>query len=393
MSETVRAASPVAGESEQVAPQPQRSLNRLKIAFLIKALGAGPGGGAERVLAMISSALAKRGHEVSVLSFDDPEAPDFYAIDAGVQRIRMGPTPAHPGLATSANRLVRIRRALLRLDPDVAIGFMHSSFIPLGLALMGSRIPVIGSERTSFPHYASRPRQRALLRLSVPLFKALTVNGTEVNSGFPPGLRARMTVIPNPVMEAAKLADPARKGAKTLLCVGGLRPEKDHQSLVLAFARIARDFPEWRLRIVGEGPLRNALESQIEQLGMRERIELAGGVSEVEPEYQAASLFVLPSIYEAFPNCIAEALAHGLPVVGFKDCPGTNALVIHEVNGLLASGEDRIRALSETLSSLMASETLRSAYGKAGPSSVRDYSLSHAVDRWEGLLQEHARPK
>ena len=392
----MKPASPAAGEIlSEPATKSVTTLNRLKIAFLIKALGAGPGGGAERVLAVISSALAKRGHEVSVLSFDDPGAPDFYAISAEVQRIRMGTGPAtvRSGLAPSAKRLVRIRRAVHRLDPDIAIGFMHSSFIPLGLALVGSQIPVIGSERTSFPHYRSRPQQRALLRLSVPLLKALTVNGAEVRSGFPAGLRAKMTVIPNPVMEAASLADPGRKGRKTLLCVGGLRSEKDHQTLILAFARIAEAFPDWRLRIVGEGPLRNALATRIEELGMGERIELAGGVREVEREYQAASLFALPSIYEAFPNCLAEALAHGLPVVGFKDCPGTNALVIHGVNGLLASGENRVQALSETLTSLMASETLRSACGKAGPSSVGGYSLSNAVDRWEGLLQEFARRK
>lgn len=367
-----------------------KALTKLNITFVIKALGAGPGGGAERILATISSELARRGHKVTVLTFDPRGTRDFYRVGSAVRRVRLGigPILKSSTATTTARRLLRLRGALRHERPDVAIGFMHSAFVPLSLALTGTGIPVIGSERTSYDHYRSRPVQRMLLRAAMPLLRKLTVNGEEVRKGYPRPISDRMVVVPNPVLTAAGRADPERAGRKTLLSVGGLRPEKDHRTLLLAFSRIADRFPEWRLKIVGEGPLFGALSKQISELGLKERVELAGSSSSVEKEYCDAQLFVLPSRYEAFPNCLAEALAHGLPAVGFASCPGTNALIIPNINGELADGPDRSVALSKALEKLMASPSLRKRLGAATPETVACYSLPVVVDRWEQLLHD-----
>ena len=370
-------------------------MSPLRIAFLIKALAAGPGGGAERILAQVSTALAERGHEVSVLTFDAPGTSDFYRVGAAVSRVRLGvgSTLTNSNTATTAKRLLRIRESLRAVQPNVAVGFMHSAFVPLSLALLRTGIPVIGSERTSYNHYRNRPLERMLLRASVPLLDAMTVNAEEVRKGFPKAVAAKMVVIPNPVMKGTGGADPGRAGLKTLLSVGGLRPEKDHGTLLTAFARIAGRFPDWRLRIVGDGPLHLSLSDQIHAIGLGDRVELAGASSSVEKEYCDAQLFVLPSLYEAFPNCVAEALAHGLPAIGFADCPGTNALIIPGVNGDLANGADRATALSHTLERYMSSPSLRKGLGAAAPATIERYSLSAVLDRWEQLLHETARTK
>src|SRR6185295_13406865 len=147
--------------------------------------------------------------------------------------------------------------------------------------------------------------QRALLLATAPLLYRMTVNGQGIRRGFPKPLASRMEVIPNPVGRAVRSADPVGPEVKTLLSVGGLRPEKDHKTLISAFSRIADRFPDWRLRIVGEGPLLDALREQASALGLGDRIQLAGATKGVESEYLSAQLFVLPSIYEAFPNCLA----------------------------------------------------------------------------------------
>ena len=387
-SQAISSATSDAGASK--SERGSDALTKLNIAFVIKALAAGPGGGAERILATISSELARRGHKVTVLTFDPRGTRDFYRVGSAVRRVRLGvgPTLKSSSAMTTAKRLLRLREALRHERPDVAIGFMHSAFVPLSLALSGTSIPVIGSERTSYDHYRSRPLQRMLLRAAIPLLHTVTVNGEGVRKGYPRPISDRMVVVPNPVLTAAGRADPGRAGRKTLLSVGGLRPEKDHQTLLLAFSQIADRSPEWCLRIVGDGPLFGELSKQISELGLNPRVELAGSSSSVEREYCDAQLFVLPSRYEAFPNCLAEALAHGLPAVGFASCPGTNALIIPGINGELADGPHRLDALSKALEPLMASPSLRKRLGAAAPETVARYSLPLVVDTWEQLLHD-----
>jgi len=365
----------------------------VRIVFLIKALGAGQGGGAERVLATIASALGARGHEVSIVSFDPPASEDFYEVSERVRRIRLGigETTARSGPRVTLVRLKQIRRTLKELDPDVAVGFMHSAFIPLALALAGTGTPVIGSERTSFSHYRRHPLSRFLLRASLPFVTAFTVNNTGVRSGFPDSIASRMRVIHNPVSPASALADPMGGAAKTLLSVGGLRPEKDHATLLSAFARVADKFADWHLRIVGQGSLSDRLQRQAHALGIGERVEFAGASSAVETEYRRAQLFVLTSIYEAFPNCLAEALAHGLPAIGFSDCPGTNELILPGRNGILAHGSNRIEALAAALEELMSSPQRRLELGRAAPATVAQFSLDRVAGEWEDLLGSVSR--
>lgn len=360
--------------------------------FSIKALAAGPGGGAERILAKICSALADRGHEVSVLTFDKPGTVDFYELGSNVVRIRagIGRTSARSGPLVTAARLNRVRAVARSLSPDVVVGFMHSSFTIVGMALLGTGIPVIGSERTSFPHYRLRKLDLLSLFIAQPFLSWMTVNGRQVREGFPRRIRERMTVIPNPVERVRTGADANGGAIKTLLCVGGLRPEKSHETLIRAFALVRPRHPDWRLRIVGEGSLRSHLIALVEELGLGAHVQLAHATTSVEREYQAAQLFALPSVYEGFPNCLAEALAHGVAAVGFADCPGTNELIRTGANGILVSGPDRTGGLAAALDELMSSPEKRRAMGAAAMDSVAEYALDRITDEWEELLRSVA---
>ncbi len=119
----------------------------LKICFCIKGMN-NPGGGAERVLAEVASSLAARGHDVSLLSFDRPNGELFFPLDPRIRRIELGigSTVERTNLSTTVKRIAAMRRTLKQETPDVAIGFMHSTYIPLGIALLGTGIPLIASE-------------------------------------------------------------------------------------------------------------------------------------------------------------------------------------------------------------------------------------------------------
>jgi len=365
----------------------------VRLLFAIKTLAL-PAGGAERVIAEVTAGLAARGHEVTLASFDAPAAEPFYAIDPRVKRVPLGvgDIGRSTGAGEALRRIAALRRLAREARPDVAIGFMHSSYLPLGIALFGTGIPFVASEHISYDHYRDRPLQAALLHLTPRLARTTTVLSEAVRAGFPGALRRSMTVVPNPVsLPSSARAEVSGAGpVNILLAVGRLEPQKDHQILIEAFGRIARDFPDWRLRIVGEGVLRPQLEAKARSLGIEGRVELPGATTDIGREYAAAQLFVMPSAYESFGLTTAEALGCGLPVVGFADCPGTNELVRDGANGLLAAGPDRARGLAQALARLMASPELREQYGARGPASIEPFAPERIADLWQNLLSRVA---
>ncbi len=364
----------------------------MNLLFVIKSLSLS-GGGAERVLAEVTSGLASRGHNVTVVTYDFREAQDFYLLSDKIKRVRLGIGGRHrrSNVVQTLRQIWALRRVTKRTEPDVAIGFMHSAYIPLGLALKGTGIPMIASEHTVHSHYAERPAERLLLRLVPRLAVVITDVSEESSRSFPKSTRLDTRIMPNPIGTAGdKSASPAAEGGKTLLAIGGLREEKGHRVLISAFTRIAADFPDWRLRIVGDGPLRQELDVQIRASGLAERIVLPGATADVSADYLRAQLFVTPSFYESFGLATAEALAHGLPAVGFADCPGTNKLILHGENGLLVAGFEREEALAAGLAKLMACDQRRSVMGKAAKARSVGYSRDMATGEWEELVREFA---
>ena len=112
-----------------------------------------------------------------------------------------------------------------------------------------------------------------------------------------------------------------------------------HQRLAVLigdFGILVKRFPDWFLSVVGEGGERWSLIEQVAAMNLGGRVVLHGATDDIKAEYLEADLFVISTQLEGFPNALAEAMAHGLPTVGFADCPGVNELIQHGSNGLLA---------------------------------------------------------
>ncbi|MEQ1789377.1 MAG: glycosyltransferase family 4 protein [Rickettsiales bacterium] len=370
----------------------------MRIVFAIKALSI-PGGGAERVLVEVASGLAQRGHQVSVVTSDPNGKSSYYPLHHSVHQVNLGIgiIGKKTKLLEAIKRMYVMRRVLVNLKPDVAIGFMHSTYIPLGFALKWSGIPLIASEHIGTEHYKSRIFERILISFTPFLAKKITVVSEQIKLAFSPWLRRCMVAIPNPVnFQISKRADLRRNAlsSKILLSVGRLSVQKDHKCLVSAFATIASTVPDWNLRIVGEGELRNELEAQVRALNLEHRVQLPGATKDMANEYLNAHLFVLPSLYESFGLSTAEAIVHGLPVVGFADCPGTNTLIRNNENGILVDGTNRIEALATVLSELMANpHELKRLAGASTDWLENMFNINSILDCWEKLIQEVARPR
>ncbi len=363
----------------------------MKCLFAIKSLELS-GGGAERVFARIVNGLVVRGHRVTLISYDRPAAKAFYPLDSRADwtRLGIGRVDRPATLRETIMRIGSLRHALAAHEPEVAVGFMHSAFIPLGLATVGTGIPIIASEHIIPAHYARRPLERALLRLTPWLAWRITVVSEQVMTQYPAALRSSMVVIPNPAPMTMPVTRADTVGAsrprKVLLAIGRLAEQKDHATLIDAFALVAGRLPDWDLRIVGDGDRHDVLRAHIAALGLDGRVSLPGATKDVGSEYAMAQLFVMPSLYESEGLALVEALAHGLPAVGFANCPGVNRLIRPGRNGVLVSGSNRVHALAETLDRLMTDDQARLnlAPSEAAPLGAND--PARVLDSWENLL-------
>ena len=353
-------------------------------------------GGVERMAAALMNEMCRRGHAVVLLTWDGENAVPFYDLDPRIEwhKLALG-DPAHKaGWGMRLQRALRVRRFVKTARPDLMIGFQHGTWLALELFTLGLRIPTVAAERSA-PHrfeFLEEGRRRRLIYLSFLLAERITIQCESYRSHYPAFLRPRIVTISNPVFPAGCRADPAGESAlqKTLLCVGRLSYPKNQAVLIRAFAALAPNFPDWRLVLAGEGEDRPALEREIAALKMKNRISLPGAISAVGDIYAASQLFCLPSRWEGFPNTVAEAMAHCLPVTGFSECAGVRDLVQDGSNGLLAPGNGDEAALAAVLRRAMADPALRQRLGQAAAQTVQAYAPEKIFDAWENFFRDLA---
>ena len=362
----------------------------MKLLFAIKRLN-GAIGGAERVLCSICSELVERGHDVTIITFDPPNGESFYSFDARIKRVDLGigDSSKQARLIETVRRVLALRKIIKTEQPHVAIGFMHSMFVPLAFALVGSGIPIVGSEHIVPAHYRSRPIQYCMLMAASRFLSKITVLSETIRKSYPSMVASRMVVVPNPVATAVRFANPGKEKQQYLMLnVGRMDSQKDQVTLIRAFSLLAAKHPQWNLRIIGDGELRFQLENLVNRLGLAERVHMPGVTHDISSEYHAADVFVISSKYEAFGLVTAEAMSCGLPVIGFADCPGTNELIRDGECGLLVPAQgDRAASLAKGLDLLMADVDLRQRLGACGIKIIdQRYTIGRICDQWESLL-------
>lgn len=214
--------------------------------------------------------------------------------------------------------------------------------------------------------------------------------------------RNRMLCIPNGVDTARFRPDAMAYGrlraqlglaADALLigCVADLFAVKRHVDLVDAFVRIRDTYPQARLLLVGEGPLRSAIESRVRTRRVEDGVHMLGSRKDVDALLPALDVFVLASDTEGLSNAILEAQACGLPVVATQ--VGGNPDIVDDDCGALVPARDP-DAMAEAISALLHNPDLRSRMGRAARSLVvGNHSLDSMTQAYASLYQElvHAR--
>jgi glycosyltransferase involved in cell wall biosynthesis len=287
------------------------------------------GGGVERVRLVLAREFLAAGYDVEFvlqrvagdLLVDLP--PGATVHDLRAPRVR--------DLPLALVRWFRTTRA----DAVLAAMWPLSGLACVARRLAGRRVPLVVSEHSDFRKAAAiTPLERRLLRLAGRAIYGAADHVVCVSAGVASSLTAcagvpagRMSVIHNPVPGGEGRAPLAAErelidwwggGGRRVLAIGNLKPAKAFDLLLDAFARRPGDDGA-RLLVLGDGPLRPALEAQVAALGLSDRVRLPGFQRDPRVFLRAADLFVLSSRWEGFGNVIVEALACGVPVVA-TDC-------------------------------------------------------------------------
>jgi phosphatidylinositol alpha-1,6-mannosyltransferase len=204
--------------------------------------------------------------------------------------------------------------------------------------------------------------------------------------------RDRFALLPNAV-DAADMSCPDGRDGPVLAVTRMAEHDrtKNLDALIRAFAALQDDFPEARLRIVGEGSLRPGLLRLVAELGQGHRIDLPGRLTDPDlgQAYAAASVFALPSDKEGFGIVYLEAWKAGLPVI----CGSGGAapeVVEDGVSGLVADAADEA-GLARAIGRLLADGGLRQRMARAGQARIRaEYSHEALVANLSALWQRLA---
>ena len=301
-------------------------LRRPDVALFMGSLG---GGGAERVMIDIGRSLARRGLTVDlvVIRAEGPYLeivpPEVRLVDLKSRRV--------------ATCLVKLVLYLRRERPKALLVTLETAVLVALIAKVSFarsvRVVVRQANTYSalFAHASFRDRMiLRVLKVLMPRADGVVANsnGSADDLGRSvPGVAGRVQVVPNPVVtpelrEQAALpaAHPwfGDTGAPVVLSVGRLASEKDHATLLRAFAGVVRS-QRARLVILGEGPERGNLLRLAEQLGIAEQVDLPGFVVNPFAYMSRSRLLAHSSRYEGSPNVLVQAMACGTPVVS-TDC-------------------------------------------------------------------------
>jgi glycosyltransferase involved in cell wall biosynthesis len=353
--------------------------------------------GVARTLGRWAEALRRRGHGVEVVRPRQPTEPFRPARVLGL------PLPFYPELRFGLASTLRLFGLFRRARPHVVHVATEG---PLGLAALRAanqlKIPLVTSFHTNFDHYLAH-YGLGLLQPLVGAYLRWFHGHAGLTLAPSEGTRRRLLDLGfrrveiwsrgvdgqafHPHFRDEALRHRLGLGVNDLLLlyVGRLAAEKNLPALLDAFSRLRQVERRRRLRLalVGGGPLADTFRSSRLPDVVLPGIQVGENLARW---YASADVFAFPSTSETFGNVVLEALASGLPVVGF-DSPGVNERVAHDHNGLLVPMESDF---AQALSQVCDDDGLRRRLTGAARRSAESQDWEPIFDRLEKQYRQQA---
>jgi len=364
-------------------------------------------GGSGALATELGIALAKRGHEVHFITYQQPFRlpaflPNVYFHEVDVGRYPLFEYPPYDlALAVRMHEVVRDHKLDL-LHVHYAIPHATSGWIAREMLrdAGGDMVMVTTLHGTDITIVGQDPSFHAITKFSIERSDRVTAVSSFLREET---IRAfgcagcEVDVIPNFV--DPELHDRSRygrvlgsevpEGIPILMHLSNFRPVKRVRDIVQIFARVRREMPA-ALVMVGDGPDRVFAEEEARTLGVDRDVHFFGRINAVAPLLASADLFLLPSQTESFGLSALEALATGVPVIA-SDAGGLPEVVRHGETGALHPVGD-VEAMANSALEFLRD---RDRWQRASTAAARDarerFSLDAIVTSYEELYASAVR--
>jgi len=316
-------------------------------------------GGMERATVNLAHSILGLGHEVIYVSLFNQEK--FFPLDNKIRFIE--PNGFNKNSLSIFKSIKWIRKTVLQESPDRVIVFNKFYSAMVLLALVKLDFKVFISERSS-PLYYWGFKMELISRFIFWFFKPTGIIAqTSIAAGYQKnyyGKNIPIGIVPNALRPIKNYPEIQRE--KIVLAVGRLRdPLKGFDRLIEAFSKIKSS--DWKLVFAGGDENGFKLKNQAKELNILDKIDFLGQVKDLDPVYAMASIFIIPSRSEGFPNALCEAMGAGLPCIAFDFIAGPRDIISHGHDGIIVE-DGNINELAIAIDKMIKDKNARKYYGK-----------------------------
>lgn len=358
----------------------------MKIHFIISTLG---GGGAERVLKLMSESLAKNNSfKISVITLFDNESD--YALDPKVELIDLKRVKYIPGHTfRSIFNLIRYYRKKTN-RPDLIISFITLTNLICIIAAKFYGIKIIAQEHNS---YLRSMKGRKVISDFTKKYVYRWANVVTVLTAFDIDFysknKVNVRVMPNPCSFKPIINNDHERN-KTILAAGNLDRyhHKGFDNLIELITPVLKNNPEWNLIIAGSGDKGlKYLESIAERNGIAEKIDFIGFVKNISDYMFNSSIYILSSRYEGLPMVLLEAMSQGMACIAYDCKTGPSDIIVNNQNGILIEDQNHLK-MKEGLDKLIQDSKLRHELSINGIKSLEKYNIKKITHQYEKLISD-----
>ncbi|MBE9392063.1 glycosyltransferase family 4 protein [Elizabethkingia anophelis] len=359
-------------------------------------LGTYNSGGMERVLANKANYLAELGYDITIITTDQRDRSPYFQLDPLIKNIDLGINYTDNNNKGLLQKLLsypkkqkihkrKLEKILSDLKADIVISMFDNDAAILPkikdgskkiLEIHFSRFKRLQYGRKGVWKIINRLRSNADLKL-VQRYDRFVVLTHEDKSYW--GNLPNIKVIPN--ANSFVLSKRADLENKRVIAVGRYDYQKGFDELINVWKGVYVKHPDWSLDIFGHGPLKDELQSLIDQLGLTKTIHLCAPVKNIEQEYLNSSILAMTSRYEGLPMTLLEAQACGLPLVSYACKCGPRDIIKNNENGFLIE-EGNQNEMAHKIIKLIENKELRLKMGESALRASDYFSEESVMKKW-----------
>ena len=338
-------------------------------------------GGGERVISILANSFSCD-NKVKIITLLSGQ--QEYEINSSIQIVNLSKKDKFRFLKIPYWVIALVREfKKSKKSEAVVISFIARVNTVALVANLITGLPVIVSERNDPKRDGRGFLTRMATRVLYPMADAVVFQSEYARNLFNGKIRDKSIVIPNPIgpydLKKPEVIE------KAFVNVGRLAPQKNQSMLIKAFAELLKKYPEYRLYIYGEGPLRRDLENLINRLSISEKVFLPGIVNGIHTKILECETFVLSSDYEGQSNALMEAMAIGMPCIT-TDLPGHEGIVNND-NAYIVRVND-VDQMKVAMMDMIDNPVMRNNLGRSAYETLLKYDSKTVVMSWSKLVEE-----